>query len=566
MDPVVGKHLPVPPLDQTLQGFLTAVRPLLDEKQFAATSEAVARFATGDGPVCQDALLAFADSEDAEGRSWLSDAWLATYLAGRTPLPLTSNVGFALDLGDIPPGVAGAAGALRRIADVHLGYLRGDITVDLGPRGPLCLQQWDCLAGGLRHPEPDVDVYRWGPSDAADREIGVLRDGAYHAVRISDSEGRVLSADTLRAALEQVMAARPDQLFTLPSYLGSAAASGYLGRLLRDPANARLYQRLTDAVFVLNLTTTTSAGDEELRDVTFAPGRAWAYKPITYQLDPSDGSAAMHVEHSIVDGSTLKAVVARIQRAEPAESSDVEAAVERLAWRLEDDLAERLRADERDYRATAARYQVRTVQVPMALPTDLPFKLSQDACQQFVMLYAQLATYGRVRSTYEAVDMRDYQAGRTECLRPNSPQAVGLARALIDGRARPEQLNAALDEHRARVRVTKSGQGSERHLFGLRFIAERLGRRPDLFVDPGFAALTSDLLSTTSVGDQHQLKRYAFAPTIPEGIGIAYNVIPGGYEFCLSYHADRVERLDDFVTALADGADALGALIARAAR
>ena len=84
-------HLPVPALHQTLSGYLSTLRPLLTDAEYASTEAAVREFAAGDGPACQDALLDFAAREDAEGRSWLSDAWLDAYLAGRTPLPLTST-------------------------------------------------------------------------------------------------------------------------------------------------------------------------------------------------------------------------------------------------------------------------------------------------------------------------------------------------------------------------------------------------------------------------------------------------------------------------------------------
>ena len=225
------------------------------------------------------------------------------------------------------------------------------------------------------------------------------------------------------------------------------------------------------------------------------------------------------------------------------------------------DLRERLSRDIMAYQRQAEAHRVRILRVPDPVPPDLPFRVSHDALQQLVILYAQLAAYGRVRSTYEAVDMREYQSGRTECLRPINADSLALAQALLEDAATPDHLHAALAAHKDRVIACKAGQAFDRHLTGLRLMAGRLDLSPILFEEESYARVTTDFLSTSSLGDARQLVRFTFAPTSGGGIGVNYTVSDEMYEFCLIFNADQAERIDDFTHALEVGTSALRQLL-----
>lgn len=298
-------------------------------------------------------------------------------------------------------------------------------------------------------------------------------------------------------------------------------------------------------VFVVHLLDDAADPAQRLERVAFEVGHAWVYKPLTYEVCLADDWLGLHLEHSCVDGATLLAALTRMQRVVPPGEGDQEgdqggcaAPPEPLDWQLPEDLVRRLRAAVADYRREAASYRVRTVFVPRPRPETLGVKVSDDAAQQLILLLAQLTTYGRVRSVYEAVDMREYQAGRTECLRPVTTQAVALVTALREGRATAEQFRAALDAHREWVKACKAGRGIDRHLLGLELMAERTGRACPFFRIPALAAIRRDFLSTTSVGGPDPIRRYAFAPTTEDGFGIAYTTHPDGYEFGVIHRRD----------------------------
>ena len=574
-------HLPVPPLAHTLQQYLKAVSPLLDPKELEHAEAAVHSTLDGDGPACQADLEAFAEREDAKGRSWLSEGWLRGYLSVRDPLPLSSNVGFrirvpaedeAASANPAPTGPARAAAVIHRLAAVHLAELRGDLPAEQTARGQsVCGVQRQVLSGGVRHPQPEVDEVRPATDATSDRTIGLLVDDGFYTVQVSDGAGRQMSSAVLQHAVDAVLdlAAQTDKPkgpgFTAVSYLGSQRAAPYLERMLQDPGNRRVYERLTQALFVVNLVLEAADPIDHLTRTAFLPGQAWAYTPITYQIGLADDFVGMHLEHSRVDAATLKATIGLAQQVSGAVehdgAADETAHVEPMAWTMPPDLADAVTRDLSAYTVEAAGLEVRAVRVPTPVPQDLPIRISDDAMCQWVMLYAQRATYGRVRSTYEAVDLRHFQAGRTECLRSNTPEAVALVEAMIQGCADRALLDAALGAHKEWIKACKTGQGIDRHLTGLGWMAAASGRTLPVLEDAGWERLTTDFLSTTSIGDQEQICGMAFAPTSAGGLGVNYTPMAGEYEFLVTASRRPNSEVESFITHLHQGAQALAELL-----
>ncbi|MGB7448353.1 MAG: choline/carnitine O-acyltransferase [Ornithinimicrobium sp.] len=589
--------LPVPALAQTLERYLGAVAPLLSPREQLQAEDAVRQTLDGRGPACQADLEAFAASEAAAGRSWLSTEWLRGYLDVRTALPLTSSVGFQIRVPGLttdpddparPDGRTGspaarsaaAAEVVQRLAGVHLAWLRGELPAEETPRGEqVCGQQRAVLAGGLRHPGGSTDEFRPADHTPRGREIGLLVDDRLMVAPISNEHGQPLSrlsiARAIEAALKRATASGPstDPGFTALSYLGSGQACTYLDRLLADPDNQRVYDRLGGVLFVVNLVRTRMTMEDHLWRTAFWAGRAWAYTPITYQVSLVDDFVGMHLEHSQVDAATLKAVLAHAQsdavtgrageeqHGEPGQGGEPALPVEALEWSYPDDLAERLATEVAAYRAKARQIRLDTVRVPRPVPPDLLFRVSDDALCQWVMLYAQLATYGHVRSTYEAVDTRHYQAGRTECLRAVTPEAVRLVRALLDGDAEGTHLDEALAAHKDWIKACKTGQGIDRHLTGLAMVAKARQWALPVLDDPSYQRLKTDFLSTSSIGDHDQIVGMCFAPTSGGGIGINYTALPERYEFLVTSHRTQTGEVQTFLARLAEAAEALAALL-----
>lgn len=557
------KPLPVPPLDATLPALRHAVSAVADADTLAATERTIEDFQANQGPALQSALEAFAADRDAANSSWLADRWLRDYLTVRTPLQTTSNVGFQINLRTETSGLDRAVDILRALALVHLKQADGSMPEEVDGRGnPLDANQWRCFNGALRIPRPDCDEVTFSELGTASRSIGMIVDGHVFDLRITDEQGRLASREQLRAILE-VLRTNSDTagsttgdpaapaLDSRLSYLGSAA-------LAEVPLPAETQATLRDQLFALHLIDDAQATDADLlRGLTFAPGHAWVYKPLTYEINLASNFAAMHVEHSTVDGATLVEAVRRVQEAvdsdaptSPSADADVTPAdVAPLKLSPVTPAASIPTGDE---------YAVEIIEVPKLAKEELPFKFSADAMSQLILSIAQLLTFGHIRAVYEAVDMREYKAGRTECLRAVTPEAVAFAKQLVAGKPTVEALQEALNAHRNWVIGCKTGRGIDRHLWALSFTSEKQSGAPlALLADPGVKAARTDFLSTTSIGSDAHIIRYVFAPTIPNGFGVNYTPKATSIEYCLTFNRDKAEQPEQFQANLTRAAELL---------
>lgn len=551
------KPLPIPTLEETFERAVTAVSAVADEVSLARTQDAVASFTRGQGAHLQQELESFAEREQKEGRSWLSADWLDSYFTVREPLQLSTNVEFQLNGEALQgEGVVRAAEFLSRAVTVHLAQAQGRTEPETDFRGnQMDMGQWACFAGGVREPKAEKDQFT-PASVQGRREVGVFYRGRLYAVAVTSQDGIILSSQRLQQALEEIVSYEAESAevpFAAVSSLGSGVLGvGLLGELLSAGTNAQTYRRLTDLLLTLTLVPEAQENTEHLRTLAFEPGHAWVYKPLSYSVGLQDSWLGVHVEHSTVDGATLVTAIKRMQEVElsSAEVAEEEATITELSWNMPAELTQKIAQQVVAYSDLAAEYTVCTVLEPWLLAEELPFKMSADALLQICMATAQHLTFGTVRAAYEAVDMREFQAGRTECIRPVTPENVALAQALANGTATEEQLYAALQAHRGWVKACKSGKGFDRHVLGLQLAADRLGELFALADDAGLQVARTDFLSTTSVGAPTQVVRYVFAPTVANGFGISYAPFPDELAFCVTYRASCAEKPQEFLANL----------------
>ena len=562
------KPLEVPPLDGTLDAYQHALAAVLDGPELEHALAVVENFRTGSGPKLDAALRERAETRAAHGTNWLHDEWYSGYLTVREPLTLSTNVAFQLALPlesspsrHVPAGLDRAVEFIRRAATVHLQVASRNIPEDVDARGNrITLNQWFVYADSTRLPLGNEDQIFRSTLDETNREIGVFINGRLFAVPLTDSAGALVSAEALRAALEAIQAAAAEPAaidFNAPSLLGSGVLEDLLPNMLEQGLNHRVYDRLGDMLFTVELLTDNGATDaQRMREATFTPRGAWVYKPLSYQVSLHDDWTAVNVEHSCIDGATLLTAMQRIQTTEvPAEASTelTQLEAEELVWTLDEGTAAEIRTHADAYAERASKFTVQIVTAPHRPPADVPFKFSRDAAAQLTMTIAQQLTYGRIRAVYEAVDMREYRAGRTECLRAATPEAVAFARKLVAGTATNDDLLAAANAHRGWVKRCKSGNGFDRHIQ----MMATIDASDPFFTDDAVLAARWDFLSTTSVGGPHQIVRYSFAPTVPEGFGISYTPLTDATEFCISWNVDTAEKPEEFTANLVKASEML---------
>ncbi len=595
-------RLPVPPLDDTCERYLRQLHPLLSPEAFARTERLTRRFQHGSGRELQAVLQAF-DAEAAErGNSWLAEAWLDAYLDTRDPLPLASNIGLR-----IPMHGHDLAQWLSALAAVHADYLHGRFAFPRGRDGSLTsTRQWKILQGAMREPRPHRDGYHLA-APGTTRHIGILYRGFYHRVEALDEKAEAHHPAHFRAAIERIFSCGEDNPWPIavPCYLGSDDGARTLAALASHPDNARLLDEIRNDLFHLCLRNQPMTADAELAASTFVPTQdIWCLKALSYVYNRATDSFFLHAEHSWEDGGTLKGILERALRRlqtpdagaderparrgaespaavasgsleghdEGAESlstsGDAAApsqsalaaqapAPEARAWTLTEAQKRRWSQCFEAYAARARSMGLQSRLLPVATET-LPGTISQDALMQFLLQYAQLAVYGSVRNTYEAVDVSHFQAGRTECVRPVSDESVAFVRGLQQGKPDRACFEAALAEHKARIKDCKQGLGPNRHLLGLLLMSKRLQQpTPAFFRDEGYRCFCTDFLSTSTIGDDSITGNIGFAPTSADGLGVYYAPTRQGWWFTISHRASQQAEVDAFLDALQEGATRL---------
>lgn len=560
------KPLPVPELDNSLDAYSHALEAVLEGDRLERAKGIVEDFRTGKGPELDAKLRERAAEREEQGVNWLHNEWYAGYLTVREPLALSTNVLFQIDLPDkdMPVGMGRAVEFIQRAAAIHLQAAAGETPEDQDARGNrITMNQWFPYAGAIRHPEPGEDVIIQTELDATNREIGVFCNGKFFALQISDDEGKPASDKAIADALEKILAASQTEEgtfdFNVPSLIGSGALAELLPDLLELGYNRAVYDRLANMLFTIDIVDDEMAGDREhFKRDTFAPRGAWLYKPMSYQISLRDHWIGLQVEHSCQDGATLVTAIKRMQSVVlPAEASNTLTEIEPqfLIWEISDELGAKLQQELDQTLAQADKFDVEIITVPHKQPAEMPFKVSRDASAQLTMSIAQELTYGRVRAVYEAVDMREFRAGRTECLRAATPEAVNFAKKLVAGKATSEDLESAINAHRGWVKRCKSGNGFDRHFQMLATVDEEAAANEPFFTDEDATAARRDFLSTTSIGGADQVVRYSFVPSLPEGFGIAYTPLPQDGEFCVSWNTGTAEKPEEFRANLEKASD-----------
>lgn len=563
------KPLPLPPLEQTINKFLTAIEPVFDAQTIEKARQVASQFAKTQGAQLQKQLEEYADKQAKEGKSWISDFWLNAYLASRQPKALSSNVGFQINYPSEKTGMARCAEWIHRIVTTHRNYIDNRIDAPTDNRGnALSMDGWHTLKGAMRLPQKDCDGYYYSDKGRANRHINIFWQGSHYLLPVTDAEGNVFSTQAFETALSALSSdnAKADLPFTALSALPSDDACTQLDDLCKDTHNQNVYNALKDSLFCISIFHSGEDDFEQLAQQTFLPSHAWQYKPYTYQIDLDSDYMSVHLEHTGLDGGTLNHVLnnAFAQSINTDTQTDTNTKLTPMNWQLSDEQIQTISELLKPVEATAKQLKLKKFTVDYS---RINTKVSHDALFQFSLIYAQLKVFNQLKNTYEAVDTSNFLAGRTECLRPNTAEAKLLVEKLLQDTATTEDLTNAFAQHKTWVIACKTGQAIDRHLYGLQQICAQVQNNPDETSQQFFELVTAfigkDFLSTSTIGSQTPIRRYVYSPTSQGGFGVNYSMDKQFYEFCLIADAISTPKLDEMHKAIEEGAEKLISLVAQ---
>ncbi|MBV7434136.1 choline/carnitine O-acyltransferase [Cardiobacteriaceae bacterium TAE3-ERU3] len=557
-------QLPVPPLESTLKRFVDWLSPIVDDKTLQNSQKAAEAFHAGEGQDLQARLERFA--ADKAPDSWLIETWREANLANRDSLPLSTNVAMRIEWSATQTGLKRVAHFVNALVQVHADYRNGKPIDTHEQRGQaLCREQQKILLGASRRPNQGIDKFVFNEDTTGIGYIVVLCKGYAWRVNVLDEKGGIASPAQLDHVIHIILNAHEQEAeiaFTAPSILPAEHACEIRAQLICRGDNSNAWQCIEGALFVLSLDETHHQdGDAALTETLFNDGSdIWAYKPLNYVCYLNDDRYYVHFEHTWTDAGTIADIIACAQAHYDEQDCSrknqlpADLGMTALEWRIGEQTRLLLKEHLAEYVRRAETLRIRHSEIIISeADQQLLAGYSKDALCQILLQYAQYATFGKIHNTYEAVDMRHFANGRTECLRPVSRESVALIKALYDGVATKRQFDDFVAEHKNRIKACKRGEGVHRHLLGLATQAKEAEVDAAIFKDAGYRQLGEDVFSTTSLGTHDHIGHIAFAPTCKDGYGINYTALRNHYSFVVIYRRSKGEQVESLIEELESG-------------
>jgi len=567
--------LPVPDLTETCTKFIEWVKPLLEADEMEETGNAVETFLeAGDGAKLQKAIF---DWSCRDGIcNWLEPFWYDHYLKDRSALEINSNIFYMFE-NHLPEGTVSQS---ERAAEIIAGALlfkeeldNQKLCPDMEKDCPLCMSQFSRMFSATRIPGKGTDIFRTScsvedPSPIAAEHIVVIRNGHLFRLQVMGRDGYIKKKEPIVSALEYII-----PLSDVP--LPDGESVGILTSINRDEwasarskmiglseVNKNNLTVIEDSLFVVCLDDSWPSDRNEASAVMLhGDGRnRWFDKSLEFIIC-KDGTAAINMEHSSIDGSSIVTLTGFISRSEIHKhnvegncSEDMK--VEELDFLLDDELHRELEKACKWFDAFAADTSVRVLDFKdFGKDVIKTFGLSPDGFVQMALQLSVFKLYGKPLMTYEPIGTRRFLHGRTEAMRTVSPESVRFTTLMVENNVEPSEKTAALREavrkHISRGRECKNGYGVDRHLLGLKNIYYRFGRElgieklPDIFNSPGYKTLCRNRLSTSTSGHAG-LSLCGFGPVVDDGFGVRYLTRPDQLNFNISARTGMTKELELF--------------------
>ncbi|CAK8671477.1 unnamed protein product [Clavelina lepadiformis] len=560
--------------------------PDVNSQSIYDTESAVKSFLKYEGPQLQLALLA-KDAQNRH-TSYISQPWFDMYLKSRLPLPLNYNpfISFKRDSNEAMNDQATRStnmivAAMKfmktyntKILSPEVYYLKEDAKspgfqrmvkflpstlmlryIPMMKYGayPLDMSQFVNLLSSTRIPREERDELVTYPSS---KHIVVLRNGHIYTVQTLKDDGGIIDAATVKACLNDILADKRPPPDHSVAYMTSTNRDTWcrVREHLLSIGNAEMLEEVDSAIFCLVLDDKKDIeSPNEAVDVFLHGDGAsrWFDKSISLIIS-GNGEAAINFEHAwgdgvavmrffneIFDHSTLTPTISHDSLAVVGGYSDY---LKRIEFNLDDSVKRSISEARERYNDDISKIRVSGKEFPKMHKEYLKKKkISPDGVMQLAIQVGHYRLCGHPAATYESCSTSAFKHGRTETIRSCTLEAQAAAKAIArantsgannrlktDATYRKEVeslIRKSCDRHNEITKQAAMGQGFDRHLFGLRHIAEQdLGlRTPGIFLDPSYVTMNHIILSTSTLAS-HAANMGGFAPVVPDGFGVGYGV------------------------------------------
>ncbi|XP_043923448.1 peroxisomal carnitine O-octanoyltransferase isoform X1 [Protopterus annectens] len=547
--------LPVPPLSESLEKYINAVKPFVNETELRRTQEIVKNFQHGIGKELQRKLLERARTK----RNWLEEWWLkSAYLEVRTPSQLFVNFGGAAPyIEHYWPAKEGTQLERIGIALWHIlqfwDLIRTErLAVHKSENTPLDMDQFRMLYCTCKIPgitrDSIVSYFKTESEGKCPSHLVFMCRGrifTFDAVH----DKRIITAPELQRQLTYIRRRCDSE----PEGPGVAALTSeerthwakvreYLINL--DPKNLSVLEKIQSSLLVVSLDDASPYATPEdytqisLEALSGNPTVRWGDKSYNL-LCFSNGTFGSNCDHAPYDAMVLVAMChysdQQIKASEGKwKGSDVVRDIpwpEELIFTLDEKLLDDIENAKQQYYEKASDLQLVSYAITSIGKAYIKkLRLHPDTFVQLALQLAFFRLHGRPGCCYETATTRRFYHGRTETMRPCTVEVVEFCMAMLDpavdfGRRRRLMLSA-FEKHNKLMNECQNGKGFDRHLLGLFLIAKEAGLPvPELYTDPAYTKSGGGgnfILSTSLVG--YTAVHGGVVPMVPHGYGFFYRI------------------------------------------
>uniref|UniRef100_A0ABI7ZFZ2 Carnitine O-palmitoyltransferase 2, mitochondrial n=1 Tax=Felis catus TaxID=9685 RepID=A0ABI7ZFZ2_FELCA len=406
---------------------------------------------------------------------------------------------------------------------------------------PLDMSQYFRLFNSTRLPKPIQDELF---TNEKARHLLVLRKGHFYVFDVLDQDGNIVGASEIQAHLKYILSdSSPAPEFPL-AYLTTENRDVWaeLRRKLASGGNEEALRKVDSAVFCLCL------DDFPIKDLIHLSHNMLHGDGTNRWFDKSfnliiakDGTAAINFEHAWGDGVAVLRFLNEVfkdstqapavtPQSQPART-DSSVAVQKLNFKLNDALKTGISTAKEKFDATVKTLTVDLIQFQRGGKEFLKKqKLSPDSVAQLAFQMAFLRQYGQTVATYESCSTAAFKHGRTETIRPASIFTKRCSQAFVREPSKysagelQQMMTKCSTYHGQLTKEAAMGQGFDRHLFALRYLAAAKGiALPELYLDPAYGQINHNILSTSTLNSP-AVNIGGFAPVVPDGFGIGYAI------------------------------------------
>ncbi|MCP4298584.1 MAG: choline/carnitine O-acyltransferase [Proteobacteria bacterium] len=541
--------LPVPDLKTSCDNFISWSRPILTEEERLEVEEKVTQFLANDGPTLQKRLLDW--SAQNKESSWLEPFWEDMYLSDRNRIMVDSNFALVLErtqgmkgLSQLEMAVALTRSAVKLKRMIETETL--EPTVEKGT--PICMVQMKNLFSTSRIPQKKRDhrINAYLDSNACPsfaKHILVLRNGHLFLLKVCDDMGEPLGDPLLTSGFLQIMEGSHQSLpveqclASLTTWKRENWAESREALRGIHPRNRELLDNIDKALFSITLDDSEPVNLTEAMKIALHSNGQNGWYDKSFQLTIcKNGKWAINPEHSGTDGDTINQLVHALVNIPKPTNGNTKITTDNIAQPINFDLDSKVQNEIKqsylDYREFVENLRITVLENhQFGVDKIKSLRISPDGFLQAALHATQYQVFGECRSTYESVMMKHFLHGRTDCMRSVTPEAVSFAKKMGSPVSTLKEKAAALREsakaHVDRINILKSGQGMERHLFGLFHIYQRFGKElgihqlPSIYNSKAWQKMRTDILSTSIIGKTPALA-LGYGPTSKNGFGIGY--------------------------------------------